>query len=318
MEVSLAGISLKNNLIAASSPLTESVERLKCCEAAHFSAAILKSCADYVPTGKDYGRRIVYVTDGYYADGSFESEILPIEKEVEMYCSAREILASDFLLIPSVCALSLEPENWITLCNEFNSLGAPLIQLDFFYLGNLPHDEAFYKKVSDLLIILKETLSCKIMPKINVCFDPDRIFSLIAENGITTVSLLDSIREDPDEKYHLHKGATSFFGPRQLPYTLHYLKAAKRYGLEVCAGGGISCRDDMEMLLRHGAEAIQVASYILNRNYAYTRDLLLENYEYDNNALLEHNPWCDNLVPGKCNNCGGCAKHIMPSLGNNL
>ena len=49
MQYFLSDIKMKNYLIASSSPLTESVERIKCCYEAGFAAAILKSAADYEP-----------------------------------------------------------------------------------------------------------------------------------------------------------------------------------------------------------------------------------------------------------------------------
>lgn len=313
MSYSLAGIPLKNYLVAASSPLTESLERLQCCEAAEFSAAILKSCADYDPSGNGYGRKVVYVEDGYYADGSIESEILPLEKAVELYRVATKELSGTMLLIPSVSASTLNPQKWIYSCKKFEEVGAKILQLDFFYLGTLEQNELFYSQLSALLFCLKKELSCQIMPKISIRFVPEKVFPVMACCGISTVSLLDSIREDPDESFHLHKGATSYFGPRQFPYTLQYLKIARQYDLEVCAGGGVASLKDVNILLDHGASVIQVASYILNRRFSATFDLLPDyNKKTGKDVLLTHNPWCDYKEFGKCMCCGGCAPHKLP------
>lgn len=132
MEYTLSNIGMKNYLVASSSPLTESVERLRCCYEAGFSSAILKSSAEYVKTGTGYGRKVVYVKDGYYADASFEREILTLEEGIELYKKALNNCLSDMLLIPSVSASSLEPEEWLNSCRQFELCGASLIQLDFF------------------------------------------------------------------------------------------------------------------------------------------------------------------------------------------
>lgn len=301
---------MKNYLTASSSPLTESIERLRCCYEAGFSSAILKSSAAYVKTGTGHGRKIVYVKDGYYADASFEREILTLEEGIELYKEAVKNCPSDMLLIPSVSASSLETEKWLKPCSQFELYGAPLIQLDFFYLGTLEHDERFYKKLKILLVKLVQGLDCTIMPKLNLNFEPERTCKVLKESGIKTVSLLDSMREIPDSNLGLREGTTSYFGARQLPYTIKYLKIAKQYGLEVCAGGGVTSKNDVDLLLATGADMVQVASYILNRDFRAVEELLDAKLCSDTRSdITKHNPWCDCENGKKCEKCGACVPH---------
>lgn len=310
MTYTLANIQMKNYLIASSSPLTESVERLRCCYEAGFSSAILKSAAAYVKTGVGHGRKIVYVKDGYYADASFEREILTLDEGVDLYKKAIKNCPADMLLIPSVSASSLEPEKWLKPCRQFELCGAPLIQLDFFYLGTLEHDESFYKKLKILLIKLVQNLDCTVMPKLNLNFEPDKTCKILKESGIKTVSLLDSMRETPNSNLDLHKGTTSYFGWRQFPYTLRYLKIAKQYGLEVCAGGGVTSKADVDLLLALGADMVQVASYILRRDFNAINELLdAEFCSSTYSDITKHNPWCDCENGEKCEKCGACVLH---------
>lgn len=314
MKYCLSGIQMKNYLVASSSPLTESVARIKCCYNAGFAAVILKSAACYKRTGTGYKRKIVYVHDGYYADAPFEREILTIDEGIELYKSSIKHCGSDMLIIPSVSASSLDPNEWLDSCQKFEKLGAKLIQLDFFYLGTLPHNKEFYDSLQILLKTLIAELNCNIMPKLNLRFVPNKICKVLKNSGISTISLLDSIREDPDDSFGLHKGTTSYFGPRQLPYTLEYLKIAKQYGFEVCAGGGISSKHDVDILQSEGADMIQVASYILNRNFESTNDLLCDNFTASElTPTLKHNPWCDYRTTSLCERCGGCAVHTLPN-----
>lgn len=311
MQYFLSDIKMKNYLIASSSPLTESVERIKCCYEAGFAAAILKSAADYERTGTGYGRKVIYTNDGYYADSSFEHEILTIDEGLNLYRKSLAI-CPDMLLIPSISASSLNASDWITPCQKFENLGAKLLQLDFFYLGSLEHDTKFYNSLQLLLETLTKTLKCKIMPKLNPRFEPNTICQILKISGIHTISLLDSIRETPNDYLELHKETTSYFGSRQFPYTLNYLKIAKQYGLEVCAGGGITSKEDVDILLAAGANMIQVASYILNRNFESTKDLLGTNFPTNSNyKLLRHNPWCDTENGALCQDCGACIPHAL-------
>lgn len=307
MKYSLSNIHMRNYLTASSSPLTESLERLQCCKDAGFSSAILKSAAAYKKTGTGYGRKVVYVEDGYYADASFEREILTLEEGLELYKRSLELCSPDMFLIPSVTASSLDPEEWIESCKQFELYGAQLLQLDFFYLGTMKHDNAFYGNLRNLLTNLVKTLNCNIMPKLNLRFEPDQICQVLKESGVKTISLLDSMREDPDYRLGLHKGTTSYFGSRQLPHTLRYLKVAKQYELEVCAGGGITSKSDVEQLLTAGANMIQVASYILRRDFSAVKDLLDNGLcPQVHSKRLSHNPWCDCESGAKCENCGAC------------
>ncbi len=315
MRYSLSNIEMKNYLVASSSPLTESVERIKCCYEAGFAAAILKSAADYKRSGTGYGRKVVYTNDGYYADASSEHEILTLNEGLKLYETALKSCPSDILLIPSISASSLNPEEWSSSCREFEKLGAKLIQLDFFYLGTLIQDETFYDSLQSLLKTLNKKLNCYIMPKLNCNFDSDKICKVLKESGISTISLLDSMRakfNDKLDKLGLHKETTSYFGHHQFQCTVKYLETAKKYGLEVCAGGGITSKKDIEYLLKEGADMIQVASYILNRNFESVKDLLEKDFSSKlNSNILKHNPWCDTEDGATCKECGACKHHIL-------
>lgn len=305
MKISFAGVPLKNRLVAASSPLTESEVRLAACRDAGFGAAILKSCAPYSKTGVGHGRKVVYIDDDYYADASFEREIMTVEEGVSLYESAY-YLNEDMFLIPSVSANSLDPEDWFLACRRFEEVGAKLIQLDFFYLGNLLHDNDFYDKLRNLLIVLIQRLKCFVMPKLNINFEPDQICNLLTECKVQHVSLLDSMRQDLPEKYGLHKGTTSYFGSKQFPYTMQFLVAAKKVGLHICAGGGVAAASDVLQLGAEGAELIQIASYVLKRGYLSVRDFLDSSPR--ETPLLKHNPWCDVEDGAVCEQCGACRR----------
>lgn len=314
MSISFAGAELKNRLVASSSPLTESLPRLLRCRKAGFGAAILKSAADYTRTGTGHGRKVVYIGDDYYADASFEREILTAEEGLALFRSAAA-LSGGMLLIPSVSASSMEPDDWYSVCRPFQDEGAVLIQLDFFYLGTLLHDSGFYQKLHRMLTALNEQLNCAVMPKLNPGFDPETTCALLADTGVQYVSLLDSIREDLPPEYGLHQGMTSYFGGRQLPVTLRYLDAAVRHGLSACAGGGVTSPQDVRLLREKGAELVQVASYILKDGFSKANELLpsvsapaLPKAMLDR-SFLEHNPWCDVEDGAVCEQCGACCRN---------
>ncbi len=309
MSVKFAGIELKNQIVAASSPLTESLDRIRCCGLAGFGAVILKSAADYVRTGRGHGRKVVFCEgeDGFYADSSFEREILTLSEGLQLYREACR--QEDILIIPSVGANSLDAEEWLPICRAFEEAGAPLLQLDFFYLGQIAQEDGFYGKLGGLLRTLKGELSCLVMPKLNPGFAPGKICALLKECGIRQVSLLDSMRETPVPSQGLQEGTTSYFGRRQFPETLRYLREAKRYGLEACAGGGVASREDVRQLLEEGAGVVQVASYVLSKGFASLGDLLdIEKESSGCAEIFRQSPWCGRKIGGEggCEACGAC------------
>ena len=108
------------------------------------------------------------------------------------------------------------------------------------------------------------------MPKLNVNLPKDYIMPLLVRAGIEHVSLLDSVRSpyivSENGKYHINKRldaeTTSCFGHWQLPLTLGYKYTATKYGLKVCAGGGVTYADDSEKLFAAGASVIQSATFL--------------------------------------------------------
>lgn len=304
MKTKFAGIQLKNFLVASSSPLTESVFRLKYCRDAGFGAAILKSAAPYNRSVSTRGRKVVYIKDGYLADAPFEREILSLDDGLSLYKEARKV-CGEMLVIPSVSGsfdAAFDATEWISACKHFEDAGAKLIQLDFFYISSFASEENFYEKFGELLRSVSNNLSCGLMPKINVNFDAEKICGVLAECGIEQVSLLDSIRAKNPEKYGLTIGTTSYFGRKQLPITLKYLVAAKSRGLEVCAGGGADSREDVGALLENGADLVQTASYVLKRGFSSVPVLL----GGPPRPELSHHTWCDKEEGAPCENCGAC------------
>lgn len=300
------GMETANPLVASSSPLTERLEGVRACREAGFGGVILKTAADYRRTGNGYGRRVVSLGDDYFADSSYEREILTMEEGLALFRDSLEI-AGDMAVIPSVSADSMEAGDWLDVCRSFESLGARLVQLDFFYLGTVIRfgEDGFYGRLGELLVKLQEGLECRIMPKLNFNFDPQKTCGVLAECGVRCVSLLDSVRFPLPERYGLHKDTTSYFGRKQLPLTLRYLECAAGAGLEACAGGGVACVEDVDLLLGKGARLVQTASFVLKNGFGYAPVLL-----HGKPMVLEREcrTWCGAERYGGegCEMCGFC------------
>ncbi len=282
--IEFMGKQLKNPLIASSCFATENVANVLRLAENGVQGAILKSCADY-ERGEVIGKREFAVdpTTGYtYASSPFKAEILTMEECLKMMQKLRSL--TEILLIPSVTAASLSPEDWIPACRKLEKAGADGIQLDFFYMGNLIGTDGLSRRTVTLLRELNSVLHIPVMPKLNISLPKDYIMPLLVEGGVQYVSLLDSVRSPylrkTDNAYHisdcLDAETTSCFGHWQLPLTIGYTYTAAKYGLKVCAGGGITCADDVQKLLAAGAVTVQSATF-LTRYPDRGNNLLLSN-----------------------------------------
>lgn len=327
-------------IILASSPLTETAERIRQGELHGAGGAILKTCC-YYTRKKDYdSRKVVFSSDHscYYAYSSFEREILTAEEGLALYHDAANICS--FPIIPSITAFSLNPDDWLPLCLAFQDAGATIIQLDFFYLGNFLAQPDFARLFTNLLNKLLHSLSCQLMPKVNIDLPADFIFRLMVKAGVKGVSLLDSVRvpvTDAPNGSSLNFSSTSCFGAWQLPLSLHYAYIAKQYGLEICGGGGISNQASVSQMLTCGVSLVQAASAILLHGYSIIEQLLptqknkpdyLETSSFTNyqvqkekctlcHICTEASLWCNAISSDKhgipfiqrelCEACGWCA-----------
>ncbi|MBR1736254.1 MAG: hypothetical protein IJ736_04450 [Firmicutes bacterium] len=274
--IKFMGKELEKPLIASSCIATENTKNVLRLVQNGIQGAILKSCANYCRSSKVTGKRQFAVdSSGYtYASSPFEKEILTLEGCITMMKDLRP--KTDILLIPSFTASGLSPSDWIPACEQLENAGADAIQLDFFYMGCIIGSNNFPQRLVSLLEELRKAINIPIMPKLNINLPKDFIMPLIVKADIEYVSLLDSVRspyfEAVNNKYRLSDRLdaemTSCFGHWQLPLTLSYTYTAAKYGLKVCAGGGITDNDDIEKLLAAGAVTVQSATY-LTKHYKH-------------------------------------------------
>lgn len=279
--IEFMGKQLEPPLIASSCIATESVANVLRLAENGVQGAILKSCADYERGEISDKREFAMDTaTGYtYASAPFASEILTLDECLEMLRTLRP--QTEILLIPSFTSSSLDPENWIPACQQLAAAGADGIQLDFFYMGNLIGTDGLSGHIVFLLRELNAALHIPVMPKLNINLPKDYIMPLLVEGGVQYVSLLDSVRSPylrkTDSAYHisvrLDAEMTSCFGHWQLPLTIGYTYTAVKHGLKVCAGGGITCADDVKKLLAAGATTVQSAS-LLTKYHKNLLDIL--------------------------------------------
>lgn len=298
------GYEVNGHLVAASSPATETVEKIMKCEENGAIAAILKSASS--SRLNDGKMRRCYWDDKrkeFWAESGFDREILPLKEAVKIAKEA--VQKSEILIIPSVTELSLDKECWLESCKAFESVGAHAIQLDFFYFSELMSQNNFNERFVDLLSTLVKQCNIPIVPKLSINLPADFTANLLKKAGVKYVSLLDSVRSPKPVEADLRGESLSVFGSWMLPLTRQYTKIFVENGFEVCAGGGVTDAFSASELIRLGASTVQIATEVLingfERFVQIEEKLHIENEEkkYSGKQYVEFDP-------DKCVGCGKC------------
>lgn len=282
-----AGIKLKNPLVVASSPLTETIEHIIECEKFGAAAIIAKSCSSAVES-KSGLRRCLIDKRGWWASSTFEREIQSLNY-AKNYLQ-KSIRKVEIPVFGSVSELTLNSEIWLDTCKQLEDIGIAGIQLDLFYFKNIFESPEFSNRLCELIHCLCNEISVPIIPKLNINLPSEYIKSILLQVGCLNVSLLDSISLPPPINIHaggnckipnvMNLKNSSLFGSWQLPLTEKYLVDFAVDGFSVCAGGGIVRPDDMVELIMFGASAVQIASDFILHGYEKIENYLkgLEDY----------------------------------------
>lgn len=290
------GVKLRNPVIIASCPATESIGGIKKCYENGAGAVILKSMAQY-RTDKytKIPRRVYFDKRGLWATSSFSREVL--DKDNGLKLLDKCVQYGKIPIIASVAGLSYEPEGWIPLCKDVQNLGADIIQLDLFYLEQPIVTPLNFRRLIDLISVIANEIKIPIIPKLNIEIPAYLAAQSFNSTNIKGISLLDSIRVNSPisvEKagnfcyQNIHKpGMSSVVGRWQMPITQHYLYIlSKHTSMEMCAGGGLwDAKDALEMFML-GAKTVQYCAAILENGYSYITQIisdmesLLKEYGY--------------------------------------
>ena len=334
--------SLKNPIIIASSPLSESVKNIDKCYQAGASGIIAKSCSSFNSGTKGF-RRCYVDNKGFWATSTFDREIHDIKISYKLL--SESVRRVEIPIFASVTEPTLDFNTWFNSCKIISESGVNGIQLDFFYLENLITQSDFSKKFVDLLNNLSENICLPIFPKLNINLPSKYIAHLLKKTKIKSVSLLDSISIPPpfdinnqgkqkiqnvQKPYNM-----SLFGNWQYPLTKKYTYEFINEGFETCSGGGIVEWTEIIELIMLGASVVQIASDLLinglsriNRNIEniekYLKDNNFNNIQeikklaIDNFGKQGEIQFLDNKVKYNPILCKKCKKCIEQTFCNNI
>ncbi|MDL1944713.1 hypothetical protein FBQ99_20490 [Chloroflexi bacterium CFX2] len=295
LEVEFAGLKLRNPIIAASAPPTETFENIVNCAEAGVGAVVTKTSANFEPDKFILGGRRTYIDQqGVWAQGTFRHETLTIKDGADLV--RRAVNAVDIPIIASIGSLTLDPKDWLDSCLVMQDAGAKMIQLDLFYVPQPRCSPENIKRLTELLSLLTSKIDIPIAPKLNHDIPVHYATRILQGTGIDSVFLIDSIRVPvpidirkggaPKMKYLNGARDCSLFGEWQKPITLHYTSIIfHELGLPISAGGGFMNGDDAVEAIMWGATTVQFATLIIKYGYSQIKKLLkqIRNFLEQNN-----------------------------------
>lgn len=341
LEVDFAGLKLKNPIIAASAPPTETLANIIKCADAGVGAIITKTSANFDESRFVRGGRRVHVDNrGMWAQGTFRRETLPLDLGVALV--KESVKRVNIPIIASVGNLNLQTGEWLNSCLLMQDAGASMIQLDLFYLPQPRCSPENTARLRDLLSSLSTRLSIPIAPKLNIDLPSHFAAQILKNTGIRAVFAMDSIRvpvpfDISNERSQIDNlvGAKecSLFGTWQKPITLQYVSVLRReLDVPISAGGGFSNGQDAIEAMMLGATTVQYASAIIRHGYSRITNIVTQMMSYlkgqsrynniqdvigcanqrDNTESLEDFLPATAVVDyQKCINCGVCTRLVF-------
>ncbi len=340
LKTTFCGIELKNPIIIASCPATETTKGLIKASKAGAGAAILKSASVFEkPVDKNsIGFRRTFIKNNeYYATSTFARETLTIKEAVEIIKKTRNKTAMP--LFASLAITDFESEKWVEASIKLKNAGASLLHLDLFYLPQPAAKESNLLKLKQIIAEISKNLSIPVVPKLNNNIPAYLFADFFSAKDLQGVFVLDSLRVSSpiDSKgkieynYVNNLGMSSIYGSFQKQLTNHYLTIiSKTSKFEICAGGGYTNSEDIIEAFMLGANAVMLASPVLLNGYeiieVITKELLekMEKLECSELWKLKYIPEKQridihegatvfkkavaNIDKNKCIGCGKCLK----------
>lgn len=287
LETDLAGLSLRNPLIVAASPVSETVDGIVACNRYGAGAIITKSIGDYRDRYPSTAGRRIYLEQaiGMWMLSSWEREVMPLERGTQLISEATTL--TDIPIIASAVAREMAAKPWLQLCTSLQKAGAHMIQLDLYYFPRPFYHWSNRSKLRGILELLSEKLSIPLLVKLNTDIDPDLIVDIVQGTNVAGFSLLDSVRvanpisveEGGKPKYQFvgKVGNCSIAGPWLKPLSLLYThRLSSVTSLPIITGGGlVDARDAIEAIM-YGATAVQFAFAILLHGFGRIQKVVAE------------------------------------------
>jgi len=293
------GMALKNPLVPSSTPLSHDIDAMLHLEDAGAAAIVMHSLFEEDVRNDELMIDRFLVNPDSFGEAAGH---LPFgdhyRSKLDSYLEQIQALKSR-LAIPVVASLNGSSlSGWVELGKEMQDAGADALELNAWFMPGEPRvsGEAMEDRYLALLRELKTVVTVPINMKLSPFFSSLPHFVQAAENaGAAGVSLFNRFFQ-PDidlenlsvvDRVQLSTSADALLSMRWIALL------RGRTGLSLAATGGVHTADDVLKMLLAGADAVHMASALLQRGPAALRDALagltqwMEIREYESVAQLK-------------------------------
>lgn len=262
------GLTLRSPLIAGSSGLTDSVEKVVQMERNGIGAVVLKSLFEeqinnevaHLEMGSEYGERSALDYISNYAKGH------SINKYLELVKSCKR--ETSIPIITSVNCVSAS--DWIEFASQIEKAGADAIELNMFSLpsdvrvSSLQHEELYFKIVEEV----KKRVSIPVSVKISYYFSSLAKFAVeMSWRKIGSIVMFNRFfSPDIDIDNMVVNPADIFSTPDEIYMPLRWTAILKgKVQCDISATTGVHDSEGLIKLLLAGANTVQVASVLYKK-----------------------------------------------------
>lgn len=273
------GLNLKNPIIAASSGLTKSVDKIMDCYNSGVGAIVMKSLFEEVLAQADFG-----IGDS----ATFHTEAYDyMRSELELQYGPRDYLdiisgAKTKVDIPIIASINcVSAKYWPQYAKQIEDAGADALELNIFKTATSIHEDgqALENMYYEIIENVKKQVSIPVALKIGVYFSALPHFAAqLARRGANALVLFNRFTEPDIDIDKISLTTTfGFSNSYDLYKPLRWTALlAGEIGCDIAATTGVKSGKDVIKLLLAGASAVHIASLFYQKGVDQTEEILKE------------------------------------------
>lgn len=303
------GLSLKNPLVASSSPLCENVSNIRRMEDAGASAVVLHSLFEEQITlqSLDLDHYLTYSRESYAEALSYFPNMVDYNLGPDGYLDHIR-KAKESVDIPIIASLNgYSPGGWVKYAKLIEEAGADALELNLYYLSTDPNldsgdvERMYIELVRSVRTGIKIPLALKLSPFFSAIMNIARRFE---ETGVEGLVLFNRFYQPDFDLETLEVIPNlSLSAPEELRLRLRWVAILySRLNIDLAITGGVHFAEDVIKSMMAGAKVSMMTSALLKRGIGYLSriyvDLIswLEENEYESIKQMQ----------------GSMSQHVVP------
>lgn len=294
------GLKLKNPLIASASPLTGKLDTLQRLEEAGASAAVWPSLFEEQIEHEELqiARLYDHGADSFAESRSFLPELNEYRIGPEVYLSQMEE-AKKKLSIPLIGSINgASKGGWVRYAKMIQDAGADALELNIYFIPTDPDMAAadVEERYFELVSAVKDSISIPLAVKMGPYFSSlPRFAARLADAGVAGLVLFNRFLEpDVDLEALEFRPSLQLSTRNELRLPLRWIAILRDHvDLSLAATSGVHFTEDVIKALLVGADAVMMASVLLQRGPGFLKQMLqelqswLEEKEYESVQQLK-------------------------------